>query len=167
MPGTDLRYEDFEGFLASFALTLRCLEKSGRTYDSEDYAEVIKILDGFAERYNVQPPLTTLRNPRSRKGTAKPQEFTNQEMIQMIASFWQDFGVGHVYPGRSLDLDAAERVRLGRILLNLFERYALADVEYVNEFGERVPVKVKKWVALENRNKTIATTVREWRSWLA
>lgn len=58
MPGTDLRYEDFEGFLASYALTLRSLEK-----------------------------------------------------------------------------------------------------------GDRVPVRVKKWLSRENRNKTIAESVTEWRSW--
>jgi hypothetical protein len=165
MPGTDLRYEDFEGFLASYALTLRCLEKSGRTSDPEDYAEVVKILDGFAQRYRVQPPLATLRTPRSHKGSAKPQEFTNQEMIQMINSFWQDFCVGRVYPGKQFGLDAVERIRLGRIILNIFDRYALADVEYVNEKGDRVPVKVKKWLARENRNKTIADSIREWRSW--
>jgi hypothetical protein len=167
MPGTDLRYEDFEGFLASYALTLRCLEKSGRTSDPEDYAEVLKILGGFAERYRVQPPLATLRTPRSHKGSAKPQEFTNQEMIQMINSFWQDFCVGRVYPGKQFDLDAAERIRLGRIILNIFDRYALADVEHVNEKGDRVPVRVKRWLARENRNKTLAESINEWRSWQA
>ena len=167
MPGTDLRYEDFEGFLASYALTLRCLEKSGRTSDPEDYAEIIQILNGFAERYSVQPPLATLRNPRSRKGAAKPQEFSNQEMIQMINSFWQDFCVGRVYPGKRPDLDASERIRLGRILLGLLDRYAVADVVYVNQKGDRVPVRVKKWLARANRNKTITESVKEWRSWQA
>jgi hypothetical protein len=165
MPGTDLRYEDFEGFLASYALTLRCLGKSGRTSDPEDFAEILKILNGFAERYNVQPALAALRNPRSRKGSAKPQEFTNQEMVQMINSFWQDFCVGRVYPGRKFDLDASERIRLGRIILNILDRYALADIVYVNHQGDRVPVRVKKWLAKQNRNKTIAESVRDWRSW--
>jgi hypothetical protein len=165
MPGTDLRYEEFEGFLASYALTLRPLEKSGRTSDPEDYAEIIKILNGFAERYNVQPPLVTLRNPRSRRALAKPQEFTNQELIQMINSFWQDFCVGRVYPGMKFDLDASERIRLGRIILNLLDRYALADIVYANHKGERVPVRVKRWLAKGNRNKKIAESVREWRSW--
>jgi hypothetical protein len=165
MPGTDLRYEDFEGFLASFALSLRCLEKSGRTSDPEDYAEVIQILNDFAERYKVLPPLPTLRNPRSRRALARPQHFTNQEMVQMINSFWQDYCVGRVYPGKQCDLDAMERIRLGRIILNVLDRYALADIEYANEKGDRVPVKVKRWVAKENRNKTLAESVREWRSW--
>jgi hypothetical protein len=165
MPGTDLRYEDFEGFLASFALSLRCLEKSGRTSDPEDFAEVVKILSGFAERYKVQPPLVTLRSPRSRRASARPQEFTNQEMIQMINSFWQDFYVGRVYPGRQFDLDAVERIRLGRIILNIFDRYALADIVYVNEKGDRVPLKVKRWLLKENRNKTLAQSVGGWRSW--
>ncbi len=165
MPGTDLRYEDFEGFLASYALTLRCLEKSGRTSDPEDYAEVLKILNGFAERYNVQPPLVTLRSPRSRRASARPQEFSNQEMIQMINSFGQDFGIGRIYPGMKYDLDASERIRLGRILLGILDRYALADVVYVNRKGERVALRVKKWLARENRNKTLSESVRQWRSW--
>jgi hypothetical protein len=167
MPGTDLRYEDFEGFLASFALSLRCLEKSGRTSDPEDYVEVIKILNGFAERYKVQPPLITVGRPRSQKASAKPQEYTNEEMIQMINSFWQDFCVGRVYPGKQFDLDAVERIRLGRIILNIFDRYALADVIYVNEKGDRVPLKVKRWLLRENRNRTLAESVKEWRSWQA
>ena len=48
MPGTDLRYEDFEGFLASFVLTLGCLQSSGRTGDLDDYRAIIEILNGFA-----------------------------------------------------------------------------------------------------------------------
>ncbi len=167
MPGTDLQYEDFEAFLASYALTLDCLEKSGRTSDPEDYAEVMTILNGFADRHQVQRPRDALRNPRGRRRMVRPQEFTNEEMVQMVNSFGQDFGVGRVYEGRSYDQDASERRRLGRILLALLDRYALADIVYVNEKGERVPVKIKRWTPEENRHKPIAQSVRQWRSWQA
>ncbi len=167
MPGTDLRYEDFEGFLASYALTLACLEKSGRTSDAEDYRDVIRILNGFAERYHVQPPLQALRAPRSKRWSARPQEFINDEMVQMVNSFGRDFCIGRVYPGNKPDLDAADRLRLGRILLNLLDRYALADVVYMNKHGERVPVRVKKWLARDSRYRKISESVRDWRSWHA
>ncbi|MGQ9575535.1 MAG: hypothetical protein ACUVUC_09465 [Thermoguttaceae bacterium] len=165
MPGTDLRYEDFEGFLASYALTLRCLEKSGRTSDPQDYKTIIEILNGFAQRHGVQPPLKTLSNPRSRRALARPQEFTNEELVQMINSFGQDFGIGRVYPGNKYDLDAAERVRLGRIILEILDRYALADIVYRNVKGERVPIRIKRWVFDANRRKKLSESVREWRSW--
>jgi len=167
MPGTNLRYEEFEAFLASFVLTLGCLQASGRTGDADDYRVILEILNGFAERYNVQPPLVALKNPRSRRSLAKPQEFTNEELVQMINSFGRDFGVGRVYEGRQDDLDAAERRRLGRILLELLDRYALADVVYRNKDGIRVPVRVKKWLSEQNRFKRLADSVREWRSWNA
>ncbi len=59
----------------------------------------------------------------------------------MINSFGQDYNVGHIYPGNKFDLDAAERLRLGRVILNILDRYALADIVYVNEKGDRVPVR--------------------------
>jgi hypothetical protein len=167
MPGTDLRYEDFEGFLASFALTLGCLEFSGRTGDVEDHRMILEILGGFAERYNVRPPLVALRSPRSKRWSAKPQEFTNEELVYMINSFGRDFNVGHVDRGGNYDLDAAERRRLGRIILELLDRYALADIVYRDDGEERVPVRVKKWVLAESRYKRLSETVREWRSWQA
>jgi hypothetical protein len=98
---------------------------------------------------------------------AKPQEFGAEEMIQMINSFGQDFKLGLVYPGRKLDLDAAERVQLGRILLNVLDRYAVADVVFANERGMRVPVKVKRWTSDENRRRRLVEVVREWKNWRA
>ncbi len=165
MPGTDLTYEDFEGFLASFHLTLSCLESSGRTSDPQDYAAVTEILNGFAERYRVQPPLQAAHKPRSRKASAKPRQFTNDEMVFMVNSFGQDFGVGRVFPGNRCDLDASERLRLGRILLSLLDRYALADIVYANEGGERVPKRIKRWLAEDKRHQRLAESVRQWRSW--
>lgn len=167
MPGTDLRYEDFEGFLASYALSVACLKTSGRTSDDQDYAAILGILDGFAERHGVQPPLATLQTPRSKKGLAKPQEFGVEEMIHMVNSFGQDFKLGLVYPGRKLDLDAAERRDLGRILMNVLDRYALADLVYANERGIRVPVRIKRWTSDENRRRKLAEAVREWKNWRA
>ena len=108
-----------------------------------------------------------LKSPRSRRALARPQEFTNEELVQMINSFGRDFGVGRVYEGRQDDLDAAERRRLGRIVLELLDRYALADVVYRNEDGIRAPVRVKKWLSDQNRWKRLAESVREWRSWNA
>jgi len=167
MPGTDLRYEDFEGFLASFALTLGCLAFSGRTGDVEDHRRIIEILGGFAERYNVPPPLVAVRSPRSKRASAQPLEFTNEEMVYMINSFGRDFNVGHVDRGGNYDLDAAERRRLGRLILEILDRYALADVVYRSEGDQRVAVRVKRWLLEENRCKHLSETVRAWRSWNA
>ena len=69
MPGTDLRYEDFEAFLASFAVTFACLEKSTRFSDPKDYAAIIEILDGFADRYRVQRPRQAIAMPRRKRAS--------------------------------------------------------------------------------------------------
>ena len=163
MPGTDLKYQDFEAFLASFALTFACLEKSGRTSDPQDYMILMRILDGFAERYAVQPPLQALRKPRTKGTVIEAQPFTNEEMVHMVNSFGRDFGIGRIYAGRNYDLDAAERKQLGSIVLNLLDRYALADIDYVNEKGEKVPAKIKRWLLEENRYKNLSESVAAWR----
>ena len=167
MPGTDLRYEDFEAFLASFALTFACLEKSTRVSDPQDHAAIMEILDGFADRYRVQRPRQAIANPRRKKEIVRAQELTNEEMLQMTGSFAQDFRVGRVYEGKTYDLDAAEIVRLRRIILELLNLYVVAEVVYVNVKGDRVPVRVKHWVQEENRFKYFSDAVRRWCEWRA
>jgi hypothetical protein len=167
MPGTDLRYEDFEAFLASFALTFACLEKSTRFSDPQDHAAIVEILDGFADRYRVQRPRQAIANPRRKRAIVRAMEFTNEEMLQMTGSFAQDFRIGRVYEGRTLDLDAVEVVRLRRIILELLNVYAVAEVVYVNEKEDRVPVRVKHWVQEENRIKFFSESVRRWCDWRA
>ncbi|MGO8745974.1 MAG: hypothetical protein ACLQNE_08285 [Thermoguttaceae bacterium] len=164
MPGTDLKYEDFEAFLAGFAATFACLEKSKNPPDPEDYAAIMRILNGFADRYKVQPPLRALGNPRGRRTIVKAQRLTNEEMLLMVNSFGRDFSIGRVYEGKSYDQDASERLQLGRLVLGLLDRYGLADVTYANEMGERVPVKLKRWVTEENRSKYLAERVAAWRN---
>jgi len=167
MPGTDLRYEDFEAFLASFALTFACLERSTRFSDPQDYAAIIAILDGFADRYRVQRPRQAILTPRRTKAIVRAHEFTNEEMLQMTRSFAQDFRIGRVYERRTYDLDAAEIVRLRRIILELLNVYAAAEVVYVNVKGDRVPVRVKHWTKEEHRIKYFSESVRRWSDWRA
>ena len=69
-----------------------------------------------------------------------------------------------VRAGRKLDLDAAEREELGRILMYILNRYALTDLVYANERGSRVPVRIKRWTSEEYRRRKLAEAVREWKS---
>jgi hypothetical protein len=167
MPGTDLRYEDFEAFLASFALTFACLEKSTRFSDPQDYAAIMEILDGFADRYRVQRPRQAILLPRRKRAIVRAHEFTNEEMLQMVGSFTKDFCIGHAYEGRTYDLDGAEIVRLRRIMLELLNVYAVAEVLYVNVKGDRVPARIKHWLQEQNRIKYFSESVHRWSDWRA
>jgi hypothetical protein len=167
MPGTDLRYEDFEVFLASFALTFACLEKSTQFSDPQDHTAIIEILDGFADRYRVQRPRQAIAMPRRKRAIVRAHEYTNEETLQMVASFSQDFRIGHAYGGANYDLDGAEIVRLRRIILDLLNVYAVAEIISVNVKGERVPARVKHWVHEENRIKYFSESVRRWAEWRA
>ena len=92
MPNTDFRYEEFEGLLASYALTLKPLKTTEKPEDLKDYNRAMEILNEFAQRYGIQPPEQAIKNPRTDKEWAKPDVFSNFSMLDMMGSFWRDFG---------------------------------------------------------------------------
>ena len=149
MPNTDFRYEEFEGFLGSYALSLEPLRTTGKPEDLRDYKEAMKILKGFAKRHEVQIPERAITNPRTKEDWAKPNTFSNFSMIDMMGSFWRDFGVGYLYEGnkdnQEVKLNASEINHLGRIILGVLERYNVASVEYQAHEEQQIPIRLKKW----------------------
>ncbi len=83
----------------------------------------------------------------------------------MVGSFAKDFRIGHAYGGANYDLDGAEIVRLRRIILDLLNVYAVAEIISINVKGERVPARVKHWMLEENRIKYFSESVRRWSDW--
>lgn len=117
MPLTDFCYEEFEGLLASFFLTAIPLRDCGSASYLARFNEIHNILNGFAERYNVQKPEDAIVNPRKTEeewGQAKAFCSTCQA-LDMTRSFWCDFGVGT----NSASADAAALRRLQRLFEDL------------------------------------------------
>lgn len=60
-------------------------------------------------------------------------------MLDMMGSFWVDFGVG--YDPKTED--GQERLRLGRLLLGLLHRYGAIEAEFQLIDDKKSAVKVK------------------------
>ncbi|MEK6899953.1 MAG: hypothetical protein AABX05_02400 [Nanoarchaeota archaeon] len=156
MPNTDFRYEEFEGLLGSFHLSLFPLRDSAKPEDQRDYQKVMEILNGFAQRYGVQSPEEAAKNPRARKYWGNAHVMKNWSTLDMMASFWKDFGVG-AEPGTE---DHREQYELRITILLVFDRYGIAQVGYEEHQGERLPVKVDYW-NLEKSRKTLVDVLNE------
>ena len=94
MPRTDFKYEEFEGLLGNFHLSLLPLRDSAKPEDQRDYQNAMKVLNWFAQRYGVQSPEEAVRNPRARESWGNASVMTNRSTLDMMNSFWRDFGVG-------------------------------------------------------------------------
>jgi hypothetical protein len=156
MPRTDFRYEEFEGLLGSFHLSLLPLKDSEKPEDQRDYQKAMEVLNGFAQRYGVQSPEEAVNNPRARESWGNASVMTNWSTLDMMGSFWRDFGVG-AEPGTE---DQKERYELGRTILRVFDRYGIAQVGYEEHQGERLPVKVENWDR-EKSSKTLVDVLNE------
>lgn len=76
MPNTDFTYEEFEGLLASYYLSLLPLHNSGDARDKQEFEAVLGILNGFAERHDVQKPEDTVAHTRpTSEKWGQPKEF--------------------------------------------------------------------------------------------
>lgn len=119
MPNTDFMYEEFEGLLASFYLTLKPLLISRSTLDQGEARMAIAVLDGFADRHGVRRTEAAAGQPSTTLyAWGQPRVFSDCRMlIDMLGSFWRDFGVGS-----TAGIDGDERIKLGRILLALLAR---------------------------------------------
>ena len=156
MPNTDFRYEEFEGLLGSFQMSLLPLRGSRRPEDQRDYQRAMEILNGFAQRYEVQSPEDAARNPRAREAWGNASVLSNWSMLDMMGSFWQDFGVG----AEPRTQDQQERYALGRLILGVYARHGIARVGYETIEGQKVPVKVEDW-DMNKSKKTLADVLSD------
>ena len=140
MPNTDFRYEEFEGLLASYYLTLLPYKEAKISPERDYVHKCLAILDGFAERYDVQKPEDCVRNIRSTEDWAKPKVFRScWSMLDQMGSFWRDFGVG-----LNNDIDGQERLELGRTLLLLFRDLGILHLKYQTVNDEVVPIGIDR-----------------------
>ena len=155
MPRTDFRYEEFEGLLGSFQLSLRPLQRR-RLEDRAAYDRVMEILGGFAERYGVQSQWLATINQRAQASWGNASVISTWSTLDMMGSFWRDFGVGADPQTR----DGQERYELGRLILGVYDRHGIARVGYEEIDGRQVPVKVEDWDREKSR-KTLAEILGE------
>ncbi len=141
MPHTDFSYEEFEGLLGSFHLSLLPLKESKKPEDQRDYQKAMQVLNSFAQRYGVQSPEDAVKNPRARESWGNASVLSNWSLLDMMGSFWRDFGVG----AEPKTLDQQERFELERTVLRVYDRYGIAQIGYEEHQGERIPVKVNDW----------------------
>lgn len=151
MPNTDFRYEEFEGLLASYLLSLAPLTATGGAQDLLDYNKAVVILRGFAKKYGVQSPELTIANPRSQEKWGRPSVLAVCQMMDCMSSFYRDFGIG----GKPRTKDYCKRNELGRLLLSIFSRHGIAKVKFRHKDSKLASVTLKEWASKEMSDKTL------------
>ncbi len=151
MPNTDFQYEEFEGLLGSFHLSLLPLKNSANPEDQRDYQRAMGVLDGFAQRYSVQSPEAAVKNPRAKESWGKAHAMSIFSTVDMLNSFWHDFGVAT----DTKTEDGQKRYELARLILGVYDRHKIAEVEHKEIDGTQVPVRIKEWDR-EKSDKTLA-----------
>ena len=145
MPDTDFTYEEFEGLLASFYLTLLPLKDSQNKDDEADFEIAERILNGFADRLKIQKPEKAILSPRETKAVwGQPSTFKSSfVLVDMLGSFWRDFGVGAT-PNTK---DCKERLKFARLILQILHKRQIlvAEFERLNS-GELAPIGISAWI---------------------
>lgn len=128
MPRTDYRYEEFEGYLGSFYITLLPLKDSMNDQDRVDFETAVQILNRFAERHGVQSPVDAVQHPRpTREDWGQPRPFVScWTTLDAMASFWRAFSVGE----NPKTTDGQERKRLGQLLLGILYRHHVISAKF-------------------------------------
>ncbi|MDD5463564.1 MAG: hypothetical protein PHP62_00250 [Candidatus Moranbacteria bacterium] len=158
MPNTDFRYEEFEGLLASYYLTLLCLKDMDGD-DGKTFIEALEILNGFAERNNVRFPEEAAKEPRpTQEVWGQPRAFdTCFTLLDMMGSFWRDFGIG----ADPKTLDGIERFRLGRCVLNLLHRHDVITARFDEHEGQQIVTGVlEQKPSMFDKLEAVLPTVR-------
>ncbi len=136
MPNTDSRYEELEGLLGTYYLTLLPL-RDGSEEDRVFFEQACETLKGFAERHDLQMPEDAVQQPRSRESWAQPKVLTSAfSILDLLNGFWRDFGL--CSQEGSEDSTAARR--LASLLLGLLHRRDFI----VAGFAAGVPVSVEE-----------------------
>ena len=138
MPRTDFKYEELEGLLSSFYLTLKPLAETGSVDDKKDFARAVEILNGMAREQGIQTAEEAVNNPRAKEGWGRPGVFlSNFSTLDMFRSFWVDFGIFEQHKQGIRELHG--------IILDAYERHGIANVVHSDESGKRVPIKIESW----------------------
>jgi hypothetical protein len=145
MPHTGFRYEEFEGFLVSYHLSLLPLA-TGDEQDKKDFQAITEAINGLAERNGLQVPevaATQLREPL--EDWERPKAFNSASMlIDSSRAFYSDFGVG-----MELDTpDYDDRLKLGRTIYGLLDRYGVIKARFWEIDGKKTIVGIES----ENRD---------------
>jgi len=139
MPRTDFRYEELEGLLGSYYLTMLPL-REGTEQDRADFEAMTGILNGFAERHQVQKPEEAVAQPRPTKEEWGQPSAINScfSVVDLMGSFWRDFGVG----AEPETVDRQERLKLGRLVLGVLHRYGVIKADFEEIDSIQTPVRI-------------------------
>jgi hypothetical protein len=140
MPHTDFRYEEFEGFLASYHLSLSTLATGGEQ-DKKDFQAIVEAINGIAERNGLQMPEVAATQPREPlEDWARPKAFSSAFMlIDSSRAFYSDFGVGM----ESGTPDSDDRLKLGRTIYGLLDRYGVIKARFGEKDGEKIIIGIE------------------------
>ena len=152
LEGTDLTKEDLERLLDAFALSFQPLGKSKNPLDQESYIQATTLLEELANRYGICL-LRERNNYDSQNQSAEMMD--SVALLDSLNSFQRDFGIG-IQPGEDFDAQYA----LGLIMVDLFERYKVAEIAYERIGGKNRPVGVKRWY-MRNATKTLDELISE------
>ncbi len=124
-------FEMFEAYLASYYLTLLPLRVSKDGEDRNSFNEAVKLLDGFAERYDVQKPAVAIGSPRVEKPRDMPNAFTsNYQLMSELWEFRATYWVGY-HPGVDLD----EFMKLWMIVAQSLDRHKVISLRQMEGRG--------------------------------
>jgi hypothetical protein len=138
MPHTDFKYEELEGLLGGFYLTLKPLAETGSAYDRKGFTRAVEILNEIAKEHGIQTVEGAVNNPRAKEAWGRPSVFlSNLSTLDMFRSFVVDFGIFEQHEQGIRELYG--------IILDAYERHGIANVIHSDEFGKRVPIRIESW----------------------
>lgn len=145
MPNTDFKYEEFEGFLASYYLSLLPL-KDGDEQDKADFQSVVNALTALAQSQGVQTPEIASTQPRpTTEPWGQPEAYPTPSMLlDSFRAFYSDFGVG-MEPQTP---DGEQRIKLGQVILGVLDRHGVITTASIETEG-------KKYTRITHRNQEL------------
>lgn len=139
MPRTDFRYEELEGLLGSFYLTLLPLQKGGAA-DKQDFEEAAAILNALATRHGILSPKMAVRTPRAEEKWGQPDTFESCfTLMDMMGSFGRDFSIGQQVNTE----DNTNVRRLWELVVGILHRHEVVEAEFEEVNGKVKATKVR------------------------
>lgn len=140
MNNSGFTYEDFEGLLGHYELSLRLIDRSHIPEDREDLRLIRTLLNGIAERNHVRTLRDIIEFPRQTQDPdLSPGIFSSCQTMMEITqrSFTNDFGLG-----RSVEHpDYLAVNQIGQILLGIMHRHRIIEANF-DRRADGTPVAV-------------------------
>jgi hypothetical protein len=142
-PLTLSKHEELQVLVRSFYLTLNQLSESETQKDHLDRQSALTILIEMAETHGIMAPQDSVK--RSKRAES-PEVLSNNDTLNRLGSFMDDFGIGDKYKPRLSELQ--------NIIVDVFDRHGVGKADYVKLEGKQTLVGFK-WNP-RNMNNTLA-----------